>query len=238
MLRRQAAEIAARFGLSVAPGVGSGLRLVLSAHGLELRDDARGSRPVRIDLTRLDATSPTGRSRRQPLAQAVGLVKQTGKGRPRVLDATAGLGEDAWLLAAWGCEIVCCERQPQIAALLENAIARAANTMPDVASRLTLVAGDARQLDLSQLPAFDVVYLDPMFPAGRKTLERRPLRMLRLLAGDDADADELLTWALRTGIRRIVVKRPRKASLLAGREPTVSYAGKAVRWDVYTSVQR
>lgn len=236
VLRQRAATIAARFGLPLEPGVGGGLCLVLTRDGLELRDDVRGAKPVRIDLTRLDTTSPAGRSRRQPLARAIG--PRRGGDMPRVLDATAGLGEDAWLLAAWGCAVLCCERQPMIAAMLDDAIARAAAMMPDVASRLTVVTGDARQADLGRLPPFDVIYLDPMFPAGRKTLERRPLRLLRLLAGDDADADELLAWALHTAARRVVVKRPRKAPFLAGREPMVAHAGKAVRWDVYTAVQR
>ena len=80
----------------------------------------------------------------------------------------------------------------------------------------------------------DVVYLDPMFPTGRKAAERKPLRVLRRLVGDDADAGELLAAALRVAKRRVVVKRPLRADPL-GAKPTATHRGKAARYDVYAT---
>ncbi len=230
-VREAAHAVAMRFGLELGADRGMGLRLVRTAEALELRDDEPGCLPLHPQLTNLDAASPAGRSRRQPLARAVGLRR--GQPLPRVLDATAGLGEDAWLLASWGCAVTCCERNAVVAALLDDALRRAGRQHPETAQRITLWVGDVRALAASVLEAVDVVYLDPMFPPGRKTLERRPLRLLRGLVGDDADAAALLTWARGLSIRRVVVKRPRRATVLAEAEPAVVFHGKAVRWDVY-----
>lgn len=227
---------AATFGLAVGSVGDAGLRLTQTRDGLELRDDTPGCRPVRVNLLQLDASSPVGRSRRQPLAKALGLGKRTAP--PHVLDATAGFGEDAWLMAAWGCQVVCRERQPVVAAMLTDALRRAALQAPEIAERLAVVFGDARTANPQPTRPFDVIYLDPMFPAGRKTLERRPLQLLRAIAGDDADAHDLLTWAVQTGVPRVVVKRPRRGARLGDQEPTVTFHGKAVRWDVYATPSR
>ena len=42
-----------------------------------------------------------------------------------MLDATAGLGRDAFVLASLGCQVTLIERVPAVAALLENGIERA-----------------------------------------------------------------------------------------------------------------
>lgn len=55
------------------------------------------------------------------IAKAVGIQQGV---RPRVLDATAGLGKDAFVLASLGCEMSLIERQPLIGALLEDGLAR------------------------------------------------------------------------------------------------------------------
>jgi 16S rRNA (guanine1516-N2)-methyltransferase len=79
----------------------------------------------------------------------------------------------------------------------------------------------------------DVVYLDPMFPTGRKTAERKAMRVLRLISGDDLDADRLLGAALKVARRRVVVKRPLRGEALRGAEPMVMHRGKSLRFDVY-----
>jgi 16S rRNA (guanine1516-N2)-methyltransferase len=84
------------------------------------------------------------------------------------------------------------------------------------------------------LEAPDVIVMDPMFPQGRRAAERKPMRVLRMLAGDDEDADALLAAALAAGVHRVAVKRPLHAPPLdAGRAPGVVHKGKAVRFDVY-----
>ena len=172
--------------------------------------------------------------KRQLLGKAVGLHKDPA---PRVLDATAGLGRDAFVLAALGARVTLCERHPTVAALVADARVRAlaAPDTADAAARTEIVCADARNL----LPPadgtrFDVVYLDPMYPErGKTALAKKELQLLRELAGPDADADDLLAPALANARRRVVVKRPLRAVPLAGREPSFRFAGTTARFDVY-----
>ncbi len=216
--------------------------LAVTANRLELRvlrgDKALvGGHGTASDLSALDTTSGPGRSLSQPLLKAVG-IKRRNPYRPAVLDATAGLGEDAWVLASVGCAVTACERNPITHALLADGLCRAMNIDPDTAARINLTPGDGvSYMDsiagLSPAERPDVVYLDPMFPTGRKTAERKAMRVLRLISGDDADADRLLEAALRTATHRVVVKRPRLAPPLAGPPPAVTHKGKSLRFDVY-----
>jgi 16S rRNA (guanine1516-N2)-methyltransferase len=168
------------------------------------------------------------------IARAVGL--QPGV-RPSVLDATAGLGRDAFVLAQLGCALTLIERQPLIAALLEDGLQRALGD-PQVAAiveRMRLVSGDA--IALMQAWTGDspqVIYLDPMFPQREKSaLVKKEMRLFRALAGDDDDAPELLAAALALAANRVVVKRPRKAPAVAGATPGYTLEGKSSRFDIY-----
>lgn len=223
--------------------------LAVTQQRLELRvirgeADLIGGQPVFADLASIDTTSPAGRKLDMPLLKAVGIKK--GKAhRPSVIDATAGLGEDAWLLAAHGCAVCALERHPVVAVLLADAHERARQTHPDTAQRLTThhanaidrLANPARRERPAMHNAMpDAIVLDPMFPKGRKAKERKPMRVLRMLAGDDDDAPRLLDTALQTGVHRVCVKRPLKAPVIEHPQrakPDVVYKGKAVRFDVY-----
>ena len=195
--------------------------------------DARDqkSRPLCIDFSAQDLR-PYGPnlSRRQPLARALGKHNRT------VIDATAGLGQDAFLMAAMGYLVLAIERSQVLAALLDDAITVSASD-PRLArtlrGKLTTLAGDARKLIPLQEPV-DVIYLDPMFPPKRSksALPRRELVLLRELVGEDPDADQLFLTALQHAKNRVVVKRPLYAPPLV-REPDFSQTGKLVRYDVY-----
>ena len=64
-----------------------------------------------------------GGGRGQPLAKAMGLTD----GRtPTMVDATAGLGRDAFLLASLGAQVTLIERSEKMHALLADGLARAA----------------------------------------------------------------------------------------------------------------
>jgi 16S rRNA (guanine1516-N2)-methyltransferase len=218
-----------------------------TGHRLELRvhtadHPLAGGKGVAAQLTKLDTRSAAGRSLKSPLARAAGLKRGQ---RPDVFDATAGLGEDAWLLAAAGCRVTACERHPLVHALLADGLRRAAAADPDAAARLTLLppADAADVLACFSPPAqnaqaahpHEVVLLDPMFPghADRKTAERKAMRVLRWLIGHDQDADRLLHAALAAATRRVAVKRPGHAPPLAGLAPPHQAAGRGFRYDVY-----
>jgi 16S rRNA (guanine1516-N2)-methyltransferase len=230
-----AAKLAERLGLELVgepldggDGRSSGgpdLLLVRTATRLELRETgARAAGPLAVEFR---PGSGSNLLRRAALAG--------GGERPRVIDATAGLGQDGFALAEWGCRVDLIERSPVVAALLADGIARA-RERPETAAaaaRMSLHQGDAGEL-LPGLAGAAVVYLDPMYPrSGREGRKAKGMRMLRQLLGDDPDADELLKAARRYAVRRVVVKRPLRAPPLAGTRPSGSLTGTTVRYDLY-----
>ena len=173
----------------------------------------------------------------QMIARAVGLHAGTGGMRLRVVDATAGLGRDAFVLAQLGCSVTLIERQPLIAALLEDGLRRALADaeVAAIVGRMSLLRGDA----IETLRAWpdeppQIIYLDPMFPQREKSaLVKKEMRLFRTLAGADDDAPELLSTALTLATHRVVVKRPRKAPAIAGETPGYTLEGKSSRYDIY-----
>ena len=201
-------------------------KLIETAEGLTLSD---GKNAVRGDFTRLLPRIRRGNLASEHLVRA---VKIKGIAEPLVVDATAGLGEDAFLLAAAGCRVLLFERDPVIAALLRDALERAKadpETAP-IASRLTLRPEDS----IPALPTLspDVVLLDPMFPERKKTaLVKKKFQLIHLLEKPCEDERALLDAALAARPKRIVIKRPAKGPFLAGVKPSYSLDGSAVRFD-------
>lgn len=161
---------------------------------------------------------------------------------PRVLDATAGFGRDAFVLADLGCHVTLCEREPVMAALLEFALESARQSgdsrIARVTQRMALRALDARQLADGECDA-DVIYMDPMFAPERKSAPAKAMQVLQLLAGEkdgdsaEKDAVSLLSWARCQPAQRVVLKRPRRAPQLGDVAPGHSLRGRSVRFDVY-----
>ena len=191
---------------------GEGLQFV------ELGPNAAG--PIRVDFVggAVAHRRLFGGGMGQMIAKAVGIRPGV---RPAVVDATAGLGRDAFVLARLGCALTLIERQPLIAALLEDGLARALDD-PDVGStvaQMPLLHGNA--IDLLRVWAGEppqVIYLDPMFPHRDKSAQvKKEMRLFRPLAGADDDAPELLAAALALATHRVVVKRSRVQETLARR---------------------
>lgn len=229
---------AERLGLSVVdPGAFEGVLLTCAFEGLKLVDTRHPEwKPLFVDFTggrMVHRVQQAGR--KQLLGRAVGIKPGY---LPRVLDATAGLGQDAFVLAVLGCEVLMIERHPLVAAVLEDAVGRAREDEKagEAADRMHVHRGDARVLipHLAADEAPDVVYLDPMFPERRKSAAvKKPMQLLQALLGHGDDAVSLLDAGLAAAGRRVVVKRPKGAEDLGGREPDIRYKGKTVRYDVY-----
>jgi 16S rRNA (guanine1516-N2)-methyltransferase len=237
VVRERVQRLAAELALPMADDLAAGFDLLLTvfAARLEVRSTQRGGPgPVFVDFVggRLGYNRRAGRFGR--LFDALGPRSAT----ETVLDATAGLGQDAFLLAYHGYRVTAVERSPIVAALLADGLERASGVpklQQAVTTRLRLVRADARDYLLSLAPAQApaVVYLDPMYPVGKQAaLVRKELRILRQLVGDDEDAGELFVAARRVARRRVVVKRMRSSPALAP-EPSRTYQGRAVRYDVY-----
>jgi 16S rRNA (guanine1516-N2)-methyltransferase len=252
-LRQRAENLATQLALPLAlesPGpADADLLLTATSARLELRvlggdPTIRGGHPVACELTTIDTTSPPGRSLQQPLLKALG-IRRGSAYRPTILDATAGYGEDAYLAASMGCSVLAVERHPIMAALLDDGVKRAVAQHPHLASRLKVMHRHSRELlqsiidesftprDAAALGPFDVVYLDPMFPSGRKTAERKAMKVARWLVGGDEDAPDLLALARQVARKRVVVKRPLHAPTLDEHAPDVVHRGKSLRFDVY-----
>lgn len=176
-----------------------------------------------------------GGGKGEAIAKATGLNKVSDI---TVLDATAGLGRDAFVLASLGATVTLNERHPAVAALLHDGLRRAeidpllADWLPQ---RMTLLFGSAA-IALQQHEKVDVVYLDPMFPVREKSaLVKKEMRAFHDVVGEDADADSLLQPALQLATRRVVVKRPGYAGFLDDHAPTMSVSGKNNRFDVYVN---
>ena len=176
-----------------------------------------------------------GGGRKQPLARAIGIKPGH---CPSVVDATAGLARDAFVLACLGCRVHMLERSVVIAALVEDGLRRArqdSETAAVIQDKLFLMSGDAKQL-LAAIAAQDkdVIYLDPMYPPRTKSaLVKKEMRLLRGLVGDDGDTSQLLAIALRQAQKRVVVKRPRLAPPLQGPPPSIAIESKNTRYDIY-----
>ncbi|WP_440940267.1 class I SAM-dependent methyltransferase [Immundisolibacter sp.] len=220
---RRPKALAGRLGLPLVDAAsGAGLLLAYGEQGLELRAPGRRLKPLRVDFAQI------GHHGGGELLRATRV-----KRRPaRLLDLTAGLATDAFRLARAGFEVMACEREPVIHALVEDALGRAPSLPGPGCIELRLA--DARAvLAEPALPAPDVVYIDPMFPGeGRTALPRRELQLVRELTGDDDTGVELLARARSRATRRVVVKRPLHAPALAP-DADLVFKGRAVRFDVY-----
>lgn len=175
----------------------------------------------------------------QAIAKAVGLNKAS---QLRVIDATAGMGGDAFVLATLGCHVTMIERSPVVRLLLEDGLARGLNhaesedeELFDILKRMHLVYGDSHaELDKIKNEHAQVVYLDPMFPERKKSAEvKKDMRFFHDIVGSDIDAEGLLSVALEKAVNRVVVKRPKIAPYLGGVEPGYQLLGKAGRFDIY-----
>ena len=171
-----------------------------------------------------------GRLQHEMLVKAASSEKE---GR-KAIDATAGMGEDAFLLAAQGYEVTLYEQNPVVAALLKDAIRRAKKNqiLKDIAGRMKVVEADSVECMSKLLDPVDVIYLDPMFPARQKSsLINKKLQLIQKREPPCSEETDLFDAALKVGPSRIIVKRPLKSEYLAGREPSYTLKGTAIRDD-------
>ncbi|KAB7894864.1 16S rRNA (guanine(1516)-N(2))-methyltransferase RsmJ [Rouxiella sp. S1S-2] len=214
------------------------MALVLTPERLELRKrDEPKLGAIYVDFVggTMGHRRRFGGGRGEAVAKAVGIK---GSYLPDVVDATAGLGRDAFVLAALGCRVRMIERNPVVAALLDDGLMRGyrdAEIGVWLQQRLTLLHGSSLTALADISPRPQVVYLDPMYPHRQKSaLVKKEMRVFQGLVGADEDADGLLEPARRLATKRIVVKRPDYAPPMADTPAQAAVTTKSHRFDIYT----
>ena len=181
-----------------------------------------------------------GGGKKEMLAKAVGL---SGESSLNILDATCGLGGDAFIMASLGGNITMTERVAEVYALVKDALKQAEEWGRDndpeliaIINRMHLINADAKEYMLTASPTCrpDVIYLDPMFPPRKKSAKvKKDMSVFHNLVGTDNDSHEMLPLALSCALKRVVVKRPRVAPTLSSKKANYSFKGKSNRYDVY-----
>lgn len=180
-----------------------------------------------------------GGGRGQAIAKAIGMRSGV---TPSVLDTTAGMAGDAFVLATLGCSITLLERSPIIFALIEDAVQRASlsESFAEVLEQgFTIANREANEYIREQVEAGisppDVIYIDPMYPHKKKSaLVKKDMQILQRLHGADDNTGELLDSALAYARKRVVVKRPIQAETISEKKPNTCIKSKKTRYDIYT----
>ena len=228
--RDMAESFARRTGAEIVENPGDYLTVMFDSKGVSL---AGFGLTYQGDFENMLHRVTNGRLQHEMLVRA---AKSEKPGR-RAIDATAGMGEDAFLLAAQGYEVTLYEQNPVIAALLKDALRRARKNMilKEIAERMKLVEGNSVECMEKQLDPVDVIYLDPMFPARQKSgLINKKLQLIQKLEPPCSAETDLFDAAIKANPSKIIVKRPSKSEFLAERKPSYTLNGKAIRYDCYT----
>lgn len=186
---------------------------------------AEGGYSIRVDVAQGPMARRIRTARRtDPLPRAIGLNRRSSV---TVVDATAGLGRDAMVLAHLGCSVIALERVPALCALLLLAV-------EDLGADIQVV--QAESIDwlakISAENAPEVVYLDPMFSDPGRSQVKKEMQACRVLAHESLDEAGLLAEARRVATDRVVVKRhPHNDPIALDVSHTVG--SERVRFDVY-----
>ena len=177
-----------------------------------------------------------GKGRGQNLAKAVGF--KFNKNRT-IIDATAGLGYDAFILASLGANVTLIERSEKIYDLLKTAISEAklhGGEISKIVNRMNLLFGDSKDILPNIAP--EVILIDTMYKDRKKSaLVKNDMRLVREVVGSDSDHVELINVALNNASKRVVIKQPRYAETLDNiKGCSHQILGKTIRYDVYVTL--
>jgi len=174
-----------------------------------------------------------GGGKQQPMARAIGATKNSNL---QVLDATAGLGVDAFVMASFGCQLTMLEQSFVVYELLLDGLQRASDDVQvsHIVNRMNLINTNSVDYLKTTKEKFDVIYLDPMYPHRKKSAKvKKDMQILQYLLSEQNDGDLLFTQACLSDVKRVVVKRPLQADPLCAKSPTHSIFSKKTRFDVY-----
>ena len=211
----------------------SRFRVGCDEEGYYLEDSFSRQHPLRVNFSH-----PEFLTRLRGAGKKTELVARAVKagGGVRVLDCTAGLARDAFVLASLGCEVTLVERSKVVFTLLLDGLKRARKVpeLSSAANRIKLTIADSLVLMAQTSLEYDVIYIDPMFPEkpGAAAV-RGPMQHLQRFLGKDEDAMALLSVALQAGCSRVVLKRPPHGDWVSPVRPTHVFKNKNSRYEVF-----
>lgn len=234
--REQAKRFSAQHNIPFDTNSHTALQLQFNENIIELFDTALNT-SICVDFITgsLAHRNKYGGGKGQAIAKAIGLHKYD---KPVVIDVTAGLARDAYVLASLGCQLTLIEQSPVLYTLIEDGLTRALNSNAEhaVTNFIELINANSQdyltQIDTNSRP--DIIYMDPMYPERKKSaLVKKDMQILHKLIGHTDDEVKLLECALKTAKRRVVVKRPIHANPVAHTTPSTTISSKKTRYDVY-----
>lgn len=167
------------------------------------------------------------------------LLKAIGGAGKKVLDATAGLGRDAFVLASLGCLVTALEKSAVLGELVMDGLKRCEEdeNLKRISSRLKFIVGESSDyIDKSEVDDFDVLYIDPMYPKNQKSAKPKKEMMIlqeffKSEPGEEFGARQILDKGIKK-VKRVVVKRPLNGpELVSG--VNFKFKGTTTRFDVY-----
>jgi len=226
--RQRYASLAERLKIPIVDTPTESAAMLENIHGVwQIRlKTAQGWMRYRPDFSIAPTKQHQSRAN-HPLLRAVQAPKQAPP--IQVLDATAGWGRDACLMAQHQCQVLMVEQNPVVHFLLQQALNTVSTECP--LQPQNLILGNALETINAQQRLFDVIYLDPMF--GWENKSARPAKDMQVLHRITHNTSmQSLAQAALGVCRRLVVKRDAKAqALLEGAHHNITEG--VVRYDVY-----
>ena len=174
-----------------------------------------------------------GKGRGQNLSRAVGMKYNKNR---NIIDATAGLGYDSFILASLGAKVTLIERSQKMHEILQNGINEGVSfggEIKKIINRMDLLFGDSKDILPKLSP--EVIMIDTMYKDRKKrALVKNNMRLVREIVGPDSDYVELIKVALDCAKNRVVLKQPRYADPIKEiKKCSHQILGKSIRYDVF-----
>lgn len=231
---QSATQLATHLQLPLTPIISEKFTIYLLTDGLRIRllMPSLAKTPYEVNFDTIALQKRLKTLRKELLIRACGIQKGSAL---TIVDATAGFGRDAFLLASAGAHVTLIEKNSIVQCLLANGISQLPETYQ---TRFLLCQGNSIEILPQIKTSIDVIYLDPMFEIDRRAKVKKDLQLLQALAKKDGvDNHALFAVAKKIAKQRVVVKRALHADYLTNEKPSFSLKGKDTRFDVYSYLE-
>ncbi|CAL4324601.1 class I SAM-dependent methyltransferase [Buchnera aphidicola] len=208
--------------------------LIIHEHRIELKNNAnKNIKNIWIDFNHKKMKSYQDDSKIK-IIKAIGIKK---KPFLNVIDATAGLGKDSFMMFSYGCTITMIENNPILSILIYDGLKRSYND-PIIGNiikkKMKHINHSSINIQSLNLQKPDVIYLDPMFPRKKKkSLPKKHMNTIQNLVKKDSDTQLLFNACKNFAKNRIVVKRKKNFKIISKNKPNYMIYSKKYRFDVY-----